>query len=82
MMKPFLTFAAALTSLALVVTPAAAQNLVPGPEYGPPQDWAQLWTPGVDSLKKVIKRDETPWEWTPDGRVRHILNADIPARIC
>jgi quercetin dioxygenase-like cupin family protein len=57
------------------------KNLVPGPEYGPPQDWAQLWTPGVDNLKKVIKRDETPWEWTPDGRVRHILNADIPARI-
>src|SRR5215470_17151880 len=29
MMKPFLTFAAALASIALVVTPAAAQNLVP-----------------------------------------------------
>ena len=29
MMKPFLTFAAALASLALVAAPAAAQNLVP-----------------------------------------------------
>ena len=38
--------------------------------YGPPEDWSQLWTPGVESRKKVVKPSDTRWEWTRDGRVR------------
>ncbi len=57
------------------------RTLTPGPAYGPPQDWSQLWTPGVEQLKKVVKPDDTPWEWTPDGRVRHLANATLPVRL-
>jgi quercetin dioxygenase-like cupin family protein len=38
--------------------------------YGPRQDWTQLWTPGVESRKKVIKPADTSWELSPLGRVR------------
>ncbi len=38
--------------------------------YGPPEDWSKLWTPGATERKKVVKRDDTRWETTRDGRVR------------
>ena len=57
------------------------KNLTPGAEYGPPEDWSPLWTPGVQEKKKIVKRDDTPWEWTPDGRIRHLVNADLPVRM-
>ena len=39
-------------------------------EFGPEVDWSQLWTPGVESLIKVVQSSQTRWEWTPDGHVR------------
>jgi quercetin dioxygenase-like cupin family protein len=41
-------------------------------EFGPRQDWSQLWTPGVQSRKKVVTPADTTWETTPLGRVRVI----------
>ena len=57
-----------------------------GPEgdgYGPREDWSELWTPGVGSLKKVVKPSDTRWETTPDGRMRVITSparTDVRAR--
>lgn len=45
--------------------------------YGPRQEWSQLWTPGWERQKKVIKPSDTRWETTRDGKVRAILS---PAR--
>ncbi len=45
--------------------------------FGPRQEWSQLWSPGWESKKKVIKPSDTPWETTRDGKVRVILS---PAR--
>lgn len=50
-------------------------------EFGPREDWSGLWTPGVDKLPKVIKGSQRPWELTPDGRVKHMVNSRIPARL-
>lgn len=49
-------------------------------QYGPREDWSQLWTPGVEDRKKVLKEADAEWELTPDGWIRHRLNADIDAR--
>ena len=38
--------------------------------FGPRVEWAQLWTPGVEDRKKVVKPEDTRWETTPLGRVR------------
>ena len=39
-------------------------------EFGPREDWSQIWTPGVLDRKKVISPADTVWETTPLGRVR------------
>lgn len=41
-----------------------------GDRYGPPEDWSRLWSPGVETRKKVVKPSDAPWEWTRDGLVR------------
>ena len=46
------------------------------PGYGPREDWSRLWTPGATEQKKVVKRSETRWEDTRDGRVRIISAPD------
>jgi len=40
--------------------------------YGPREDWSKLWTPGASAKKKVVKKGDTRWEDTRDGRVRII----------
>ena len=40
--------------------------------YGPREDWSKLWTPGATAKKKVVKKGDTRWEDTRDGRVRII----------
>jgi len=47
-----------------------------GDRYGPPEDWARLWTDGVADRKKVIKPADTRWETTRDGRVRVITSRE------
>jgi quercetin dioxygenase-like cupin family protein len=42
------------------------------PGYGPRQDWSQLWSRDAKARKKVVKRADTKWETTRDGRVRVI----------
>jgi len=44
--------------------------------YGPRQEWSQLWTPGAAQKRKVVKKSETRWEDTRDGRVRIISSPD------
>lgn len=44
--------------------------------FGPPVDWSDLWTPGVESRVKVVKQDHREWSWTPDGRVRVITSPE------
>jgi quercetin dioxygenase-like cupin family protein len=43
--------------------------------YGPREDWSQIWTPGFSDRIKVVKRADTSWNTTPDGRVRIISSA-------
>jgi quercetin dioxygenase-like cupin family protein len=45
-----------------------------GAKFGPREEWSQLWTPGWEKQKKVIKPSDTKWEDTKDGRVRTILS--------
>ncbi|OLD52170.1 MAG: hypothetical protein AUI58_04195 [Chloroflexi bacterium 13_1_40CM_2_70_6] len=45
--------------------------------YEPARDWSVLWTPGATEKKKVVRRAETRWEDTRDGRVRIVSS---PAR--
>ncbi len=42
--------------------------------FGPRQEWSQLWSPGWEKQKKVIKPSDTKWEDTADGHVRWILS--------
>jgi quercetin dioxygenase-like cupin family protein len=44
--------------------------------FGPREEWSQLWSPGWESKKKVIKPSDTKWETTRDGRVRRILDQE------
>jgi len=39
-------------------------------EFGPREDWSQIWTPGVLERRKVISVEDTVWEDTELGRVR------------
>ena len=43
-----------------------------GASFEPARDWSQLWTPGATDKKKVVKKNDTKWETTRDGRVRVI----------
>jgi quercetin dioxygenase-like cupin family protein len=38
--------------------------------YGPREDWSNIWTPGVQQRKKVVKPADTVWETTQLGQVR------------
>jgi quercetin dioxygenase-like cupin family protein len=40
--------------------------------YQEPREWSGLWTPGDAEKKKVVKKADTSWENTRDGRVRII----------
>jgi len=44
--------------------------------FGPRQDWSKLWTPGAAQKKKVVKKSDTRWEETRDGRVRIISSPE------
>ena len=44
--------------------------------YGPPEDWARLWTKGLDQRKKVVKPADTRWEDTRDGRIRVLTSPE------
>ncbi|MHA6622813.1 cupin domain-containing protein [Pseudonocardia sp. DLS-67] len=39
-------------------------------EFGPREDWAQIWTPGVLERTKVVGVGDTVWEDTELGRIR------------
>ncbi|MBI2305312.1 MAG: cupin domain-containing protein [Chloroflexi bacterium] len=34
-----------------------------------------------DSLKKVVKAEEMPWENSPQGRIKHVMNETTGARV-
>ena len=38
--------------------------------FGPREDWAQLWSPGVTARKKVVKPADAPWRAASGGRIR------------
>jgi quercetin dioxygenase-like cupin family protein len=44
--------------------------------FGPREDWSQLWTPGLADRIKVVRRADTSWETTQEGRVRVITAKD------
>jgi quercetin dioxygenase-like cupin family protein len=46
--------------------------------FGPREDWSQVWTPGVEERKKVVKPADTVWETTRDGRIRVLASKDTP----
>ena len=47
-------------------------------EFGPREDWSQIWTDGVEEKAKVVKPADTVWETTRDGRVRVLASSDTP----
>jgi quercetin dioxygenase-like cupin family protein len=44
--------------------------------FGPREDWSRLWTPGLADRVKVVKRGDTGWQDTPDGRIRVLTSKD------
>jgi quercetin dioxygenase-like cupin family protein len=44
--------------------------------FGPREDWSQLWEPGVEDRKKVVKPEDTTWETTRDGRIRVLCSKE------
>ena len=49
--------------------------------FGPRQDWGPLWTPGVESLRKVVHSGAEPWVDTPQGRVKWLARRDMDVRL-
>ena len=49
--------------------------------WGPPGDFPIIRAPEDEKLKKVIKPADTPWQWTPHGKVRLLAGAEVPLRI-
>ncbi len=45
--------------------------------FGPRADWSSLWTPGIAAKRKVVKRGQTRWETTRDGKVRVITSPTL-----
>jgi quercetin dioxygenase-like cupin family protein len=45
-------------------------------EFGPREDWSSIWTEGVLDRKKVVSPEDTHWETTPLGNVRHLINKE------
>ncbi|HAF09710.1 MAG TPA: hypothetical protein DCK98_06470 [Chloroflexi bacterium] len=44
--------------------------------YGPREDWSALLTPGGERKKTVVRKSDTSWETTRDGRVRIITSPE------
>ena len=44
--------------------------------FGDRQDWSQLWSSDATKRKKVVKRADTKWENTRDGRIRVISSPE------
>lgn len=49
--------------------------------YGEPQDWAQLWTPGVERLRKIVHSADEPWREAPGGRIKQLAGAGMDVRL-
>jgi quercetin dioxygenase-like cupin family protein len=47
-------------------------------QFGPREDWSQLWADGVEERTKVVKPSDTVWETTRDGRIRILCSKDTP----
>jgi quercetin dioxygenase-like cupin family protein len=45
-------------------------------QFGPREDWSQIWTPGVKDRKKVVRSEDMPWETTRDGKIRALASPD------
>lgn len=45
--------------------------------YGEPQDWTQLWTPGVERLRKIVHSEDEPWREAPGGRLKQLAGPDV-----
>jgi quercetin dioxygenase-like cupin family protein len=50
-------------------------------QYGPRVEWSIARRPENVALKKVLKPEDTPWEWTPHGYMRKISGTGVPLRI-
>jgi quercetin dioxygenase-like cupin family protein len=49
--------------------------------WGPRSEWLTARPEGDELIPKVLKPDDTPWEWTPFGRVRKLAGEGVPLRI-
>ena len=68
-----LVIKAKATWMALGLVQQGRSKLLEDPgRYEPAREWSALWTPGAADKKKVVKKAETRWETTRDGRVRVI----------
>ncbi len=47
-------------------------------EFGPREEWSQIWTDGVLGLKKVVGQQDAHWQVTPLGRVRVLSGPERP----
>jgi quercetin dioxygenase-like cupin family protein len=46
--------------------------------FGEREDWSQLWQPGVEDRKKIVKPDDGDWQVTPQGRIRMLAGPQRP----
>ena len=51
------------------------------PDLGPREDGSRLWTPGASERPKVLRKGDTPWRLTPDGRIRELAGPNVDLRI-
>lgn len=49
--------------------------------WGPPVEMPIIRAPEDVKLKKVLKPGDTPWQWTPHGRIRLLADASVPFRV-
>ena len=58
-------------------------NTVPPEDgrLGPPMEWSVGRAPEDVALQKVIKPADTPWQWTPHGRIRLLADSTVPLRV-
>jgi len=66
------------------LTQQGKRSTVPDGEedaYGGREDWSQLWTPGLERLRKVVPAEAEPWTETPEGRVKWLARSGMDVRV-
>lgn len=50
-------------------------------DFGPRQDWSQLWSPGVQAKRKIVSGADEAWHPAPGGRIKWLAGKDMDVRL-